>query len=129
MTMTMSRPAGNPTDEAMLQCIQNCEICHATCLQTVGHCLSRGGKHADPAHIRLLLDCAEICQTSANFMIRGSDLHRFTCGACAAVCERCAGDCERLAGEAGGEQGGDEQMRACANACRHCADSCRKMAA
>jgi len=23
----------------------------------------------------MLLDCAEICETSANFMIRGSELH------------------------------------------------------
>jgi len=121
MTMTMPRSAGVPIDEAMLQCIQNCQICHTTCLQTVPHCLGKGGAHADPNHIRLLLDCVEICQTSADFMIRGSDLHPHTCRACAIVCERCAEDCARL--------GDDDQMRACAEACRHCAESCRKMAA
>ena len=33
----------------------------------------------------VLLDCAEICQTSANFMLRGSPLHTNTCAACAIV--------------------------------------------
>lgn len=26
----------------------------------------------DPSHMRLMFDCAEICQTIANFMLRGS---------------------------------------------------------
>jgi hypothetical protein len=80
-----------------------------------------GGRHAESAHIRLMLDCAEICQTSANFMLRGSELHSRTCGVCAEVCERCARDCEQL--------GDDAHMRACAEACRRCADSCKHMAA
>jgi hypothetical protein len=68
-----------------------------------------------------LLDCAEICQTSANFMLRGSELHSRTCWACAEICERCARDCERLSDDA--------YMRACAEACRRCANSCKHMAA
>jgi hypothetical protein len=31
----------------------------------------------------LLLDCAEICQTAANFMLRNSELHSRTCAVCA----------------------------------------------
>jgi len=105
----------------MQQCIQNCQDCHDICLETVAYCLTKGGKHAEAAHIRLLLDCAEICQTSANFMVRGSSLHPQTCGVCAEVCERCAEDCERF--------GDDATMRECADMCRRCAESCRKMAA
>jgi hypothetical protein len=104
----------------MRQCIQECQSCHSVCLETVTHCLQKGGAHAEASHIRLLLACVEICQTSANFMLRGSELHTQTCGACAVVCERCAEDCERL--------GDDEMMRRCAEACRRCAESCRKMA-
>ena len=105
----------------MQQCIQECLSCHSTCLSTVPHCLEIGGEHAAAPHIGLLLDCAEICQTSANFMLRGSTLHARTCGVCAEVCDRCAQDCERM--------GVDAQMKACADACRRCADSCRRMAA
>lgn len=119
--MTMSHSAGHQHSPEMQQCIQNCEECHHICLETVTHCLQMGGKHAEAAHIRLLLDCAEICQTSANFMIRGSDLHALTCRVCAEVCERCAQDCEQM--------GDDAQMQACAEICRRCADTCRQMAA
>lgn len=104
---------------AMAECIDHCSRCHAICVETISHCLKQGGEHADPAHIRLLEDCAQICATSADFMLRGSDLHGSTCGVCAEVCLRCAESCERLAG--------DDMMRECAEQCRQCAESCRKM--
>lgn len=104
----------------MERCIQNCHDCHEVCLRTTRHCLEKGGRHAEPSHIRLLLDCAQICETSADFMLRGSELHRLTCGVCAEVCTRCAEDCERMAD--------DDTMRQCVEACRRCAQSCFEMA-
>ena len=80
-----------------------------------------GGQHVEATHIRTLLDCAEICQTSANFMLRGSDEHKRTCAACAAVCQRCAEECARVTD--------DPVMQDCAETCRRCADSCEAMAA
>jgi hypothetical protein len=79
------------------QCIQNCTECHSVCLETDTHYLALGGKQAAPGHIGLLLDCAEICLTSADFMLRASESHPETCRVCADVCERCADGCERLA--------------------------------
>lgn len=104
----------------MEQCIQNCLDCYRICLETISYCLEKGGKEAEPAHVRLLLDCVEICRTSAGFMIRRSDLHPETCAACAVVCEACAEACEAFRGDA--------QMTACAEVCRRCAESCRRMA-
>jgi hypothetical protein len=104
----------------MEDCIKNCSDCHDVCLGTVTHCLQKGGRHAEAQHIRLLMDCSQICHTSGDFMLRASDLHYLTCGVCAEVCERCAQDCESMADDA--------QMRACAEACRRCAESCRRMA-
>jgi hypothetical protein len=108
--------------EDMQRCIALCRECHDVCLRTVTHCLQKGGRHAEPSHIRLLLDCAQICDTSADFMIRGSDLHATTCGACAEVCDGCAEDCQRLANE-----DDDEMMRRCAKVCRNCAEMCHQM--
>lgn len=108
--------------DEMRRCIATCAECHQICTETAVHCLEMGGKHADPHHIHMLLDCAQICATSADFMLRGSELHPRTCGVCAEACERCADDCERMAGD-------DELMRRCAQTCRACADSCRAMAA
>jgi hypothetical protein len=107
---------------SMDECIRNCTECHTICVKTVTHCLGVGGKHADQAHIRMLLDCAQICATSADFMTRGSPLHRLTCGTCAEICQQCADDCERMAE-------GDQQMLQCVEMCRRCAASCRDMEA
>ena len=103
----------------MKQCIQNCLDCHSICLNTVTYCLQQGGMHSELPHIRLMLDCAEICQTSANFMLRGSEMHIRTCAICAEICAKCAEDCDRM--------GDDEQMKACAQMCRTCAENCRQM--
>lgn len=109
-------------NQEMENCIENCQNCHAVCLETISHCLEMGGEHASPEHIKLLQDCVQICQTSADFMIRGSNFHAGTCGVCADVCERCAEHCEQMAT-------GDmkDVMQRCADACRRCAESCREM--
>lgn len=117
MTKTTSH---GMTDAAMSACIEECQNCHTSCLSAVGHCLTLGGQHAEPSHIALLLDCSEICETSANFMIRGSSRHARICAACADVCRACEEDCRRF--------GDDDMMRQCADACRRCAESCETMA-
>ncbi|MGB3941246.1 MAG: four-helix bundle copper-binding protein [Candidatus Manganitrophaceae bacterium] len=112
--------ATHPMSKEMERCIQDCLACYQACLQAVTDCLQMGGKHAAAKHIRLLLDCAEICQTSASFMLRNSDLHGQVRAVCAEVCERSAENCEQF--------GEDSQMNACAEACRRCAASCNQMA-
>ena len=106
--------------EQMLVCIQNCQDCHRACLQTLHYCMNQGGRHATAEHLRLLMDCADICAVSAAFMLRASDLHGHTCAACAAVCRACAAECAAM--------GDDLRMAALADTCRHCAESCEAMA-
>ena len=119
--MTHHTMAGQPSgmSDDMQACITMCQECHATCLATLTHCLTMGGDHAAPDHIGLMLDCVDICRTSADFMLRHSARHALTCGVCAEVCDACAADCERF---------DDDFMRACAATCRRCAQSCRQMA-
>jgi hypothetical protein len=67
------------------------------------------------------MTCAEICQTSANFMLIGTRHHKHTCRECAEICQECARSCE---------QGGG--MDECVQACRRCAlskDGCLTSAA
>lgn len=118
----MAHQSTQAPSREMQQCIEECLRCHGVCLQTVSHCLELGDRHADPAHIGVLLDCAEICQTSANFMLRSSDRHQVICGVCAQICRACAEDCERMAGD-------DRILQQCAEACRRCQQSCERMAA
>lgn len=104
----------------MQECIEECMRCYSLCEQTAQHCLEMGGKHAEPKHIRTLRDCAEICRTSAGFMLRGSSFHTRTCAVCAEVCQACERECRRM--------GDDQLMQQCADACASCAESCRNMA-
>lgn len=101
----------------MKACVDQCLACYSTCLSTaMGHCLETGGEHTEPAHFRLMAACAEMCRTSAHFMLIGTGHHKHTCRECAEICEECADDCERIGG-----------MDACVEACRRCAESCRRM--
>ncbi len=100
------------------QCIDACQKCHDICLQTaLTHSLRAGGKHAAEEHLRLMINCSEICQTSANFMLSGSSLHGAVCAACAEICDACGKSCEQV---------GD--LDECLQACRQCAASCEDMA-
>jgi hypothetical protein len=103
----------------MRACIEACGSCHDVCIETLTHCLTMGGRHAEAGHIGTLLDCAQICETSADFMLRGSALHAEVCDACADVCDACAESCATLEGA---------EMKRCADECRRCAEQCRAMA-
>jgi hypothetical protein len=103
----------------MRVCIDRCQACQETCLETMNHCLTIDGRHAKVSH--MLAACAEICDTSARFMLLGSEHYVRTCEVCAEICEACATDCERV--------GDDQIMQRCAEACTRCAESCREMAA
>jgi hypothetical protein len=102
----------------MQACIDACNACSVTCLSmATGHCLEMGGEHAAPEHIRIMLDCAEICGVAVNFMARQSEHHPHICRECAEICRACAKSCAKLEG-----------MEECVEACRHSADECDRMA-
>ena len=106
------------THVTLAACIQACLDCYRHCQQTaLGVCLERGGRHAEPAHLRLMLDCAEVCRSAAALMLSESPFHADLCGLCAEVCEACAASCAHL-----------DDMQDCQHACEHCAETCRQMA-
>ena len=109
------------THDEMDACIEACLQCHVVCTMTAQYCLTQGGAHAEVSNVGLLLDCAEICQTSANFMMRGSPYHTLTCGVCAEICRECAAACRNFAD--------DENMAHCAEVCEECAAACEEMVA
>lgn len=117
-TATESRTRKVNTTE-MERCADLCTDCYKSCLKTITHCLEKGGEHAAPSHINLLTDCARICITSADFMIRGSENHADTCKACAEICRLCAEECKSM--------GGHKEMERCAEVCEKCANSCEQM--
>lgn len=101
------------------ECLKDCLDCYQTCTETTIRCLTMGGEHAELEHLNLLLDCAKICSTNADFMIRNSTYYPQTCGLAADICDECADTCDRFE---------DDFMKECASVCRRCAESCREMA-
>src|SRR3546814_11286458 len=74
------------TDPEMKQCMDACHECHVMCLtMAMTHCLEMGGKHTEPAHMKLMLDCAQICSVALEFMARDSDHHKHICRECAEI--------------------------------------------
>ena len=110
---------GDDLDE-MDACIEACLQCHVVCTMTAQYCLVRGGERSAVDLVGVLLDCAQICQTSADFQVRGSPFHTLTCSACAEICRACAEACGAVAG--------DEELAHCAEVCTTCAESCARMA-
>ncbi len=107
------------TSQQIKDCIEACGQCAKTCLETLPYCAMKGGKHAEPHHLGLLMDCANVCEISVKLMLNHSDYqHRF-CELCAEICTQCAEDC--------GQFTEDEMMKKCALTCRSCADACREM--
>ncbi|EQB04089.1 ferredoxin [Sphingobium baderi LL03] len=104
----------------MSDCVDQCITSHRMCLETATNLTKQGGALATAALIAMLTDCAEICQTTANSMLRQSSFHRILCRACAETCERCAQECLR--------HSEDQQMARCSATCKECAASCRMMA-
>jgi len=109
-----------PIPSEVQECISDCQECGSICQETINYCLQMGGKHVEANHLRLLIDCAEICQASQNSMLHRSQFEGAICGVCAQVCQHCAESCAEFTG--------DSQMQACAASCRRCAASCRRMA-
>ena len=92
--------------------------CVDACNRCLAYCLRQGGHHAEFEHIRSLMDCLEVCITTADLVGRGSPVAPALVQVCAEVAEDCAKSCD----EHGGGQ--DAEMERCAEACRDLAEWC-----
>jgi len=108
-----------PGTMSVQTCIESCWRTHVMCLETERYCLEKGGMHVMPAHLMLLADCAEMCEKTANSLLRRSSQHVVVCDVCAQLCDACAQECETMKD--------DERMLLCARTCRDCASHCREM--
>lgn len=99
---------------AIQECVTSCLSCYAACVSATKD--YRSDKEDDATLFSVLSDCALVCQTTANFLLRGSDAMGWMCAVNARICDRCARECGR------------QQLFECATACRECAALCHKLA-
>ncbi|HYX86324.1 MAG TPA: four-helix bundle copper-binding protein [Gaiellales bacterium] len=103
--------------ERFAAAIEAATDCHQACVEALSWGLQQRGEPAHLLHARLMLDCAQMCDTARDFMLRSSDFAHQAARLCADVCDRCAASCERMG----------EGMATCAEACRRCAAACRAL--
>ena len=98
------------TIAALQDCAQSCTAC-------ADACLAEPDVAALAACIRLNLDCADVCATTARVLLRSSAMAETLLDACAQIARACADECARHAGH-------HEHCRICERACRAADQAC-----
>lgn len=114
-----------PVNEALLRAAEACLDCDATCMACADACLAEPAVERLRHCIRLDLDCAEICRTTAVLALRrtASDaaLIRMALVLCADICRACGEECAHHADR-------HAHCRICSETCRACETACRAAA-
>jgi hypothetical protein len=124
-TADMFRTHPRSTDPALAGVIDQLLACAQACTSCADACLGEDHHLTELVRcIRLNLDCADVCDTTARVLTRQTEfepaLARSLLAACAEACATCAEECERHAAM------GMEHCRVCAEVCRRCEEQCRR---
>lgn len=110
--------------EVIRRCIAACLDCSATCTGCADACLSEQNIPHLVHCLRLDLDCADICGTTARVVGRLTKPNKATTAAilqaCIAACQACGEECTKHAQM-------HAHCRVCAEACRACAEACQAL--
>jgi hypothetical protein len=110
--------------EQLAQAVATLEQCATVCTSCADACLAEQHVHELISCIRLNLDCADICRTTAAVVVRLSqpdlDVLRSLIQACHTVCQRCGRECEQHADM-------HEHCRICADMCHACEQVCEEL--
>src|SRR6266487_5694265 len=77
-------------------CIDATSYCDTACTETLTYSLDSESDLFDQRHLRLLIDCCEVCQTTQNILLRASELSVMLSAVCAEACEKVAAHCRHL---------------------------------
>jgi hypothetical protein len=123
--MLRSRPAGDfPFSEDYAALLTLLERCATVCVTCADACL--GEKEIAPLRrcIRLDLDCANVCTTTARVLVRqreaSADLTHALLHTCSLACQLCADEC-------GSHAEMHEHCRICSESCRECQEHCNRL--
>jgi hypothetical protein len=116
----------NVDRDLLVQAIAAASNCAQACTQCADDCLSEQGKQEMLAKcIRLDLDCADICGTTARVLSRQTEydanITRAQLAACIAACKSCGDECEQHS------EHGMQHCKVCAEQCRRCEHACQQL--
>ena len=101
-------------------CLDACLESAAACNHCAASCTTEEEVSMMATCIRLDMECAAVCYTTAQLISLGSERAKDMCVICADLCNACSSECSKHE---------NDHCRGCAAACRSCADECMKMAA
>ena len=108
--------------QLLVRCIEACHVCTEACTQCADDCLSEQNVQELVKCIRLNLDCADVCATTARVVSRQTEydanVTRAVLQACITTCHSCGDECQHHA------ERGMEHCRICADECRRCEKAC-----
>lgn len=87
---TQSRSFTSERSERFQNAVELVNQCAGACNESFAGCLQAGGEHATADHLQYILDCAEACRLSAEFMQRHSPNYMDAVSLCASVARSCA---------------------------------------
>jgi hypothetical protein len=110
-------------NQAFITAIDAAYSCAQTCTSCADACLAEDMVAELRQCIRLNLDCADVCQTTATLANRRTGSNEEVIGklleACVTACRLCGDECARHGSM-------HEHCRICADACRSCAEACQR---
>ena len=121
MLDTHPSPAEALGTEALADVLHHLEECAQTCLLCADACLAEDMVADLRRCIRLNLDCADLCRTTAAVLGRQVSPDP---GVLRAVLEACRAACEACGDECGSHADMHEHCRVCAEACQRCEQAC-----
>jgi hypothetical protein len=104
---------------AYQKCIGACTRCAQACYECLEACLNEQDVQARTKCIKMLVECARICEMSVAGMSSNARFAKQHCALCATVCEACARECRMFK---------DRHCQECAAECDTCVKECRNMA-
>ena len=126
MLETHPAPAGTLPTDVLAEVLHHLEECAQTCSMCADACLAEDMVAELRRCIRLNLDCADLCRTTASVLGRQVEPDTATVRAlleaCRAACAACGNECRSHAEM-------HEHCRVCAEACRRCEAACRELIA
>ncbi|EPY2276410.1 four-helix bundle copper-binding protein [Clostridium sporogenes] len=108
----------NSTDKFQ-KCIDECNRCAQACYECFKACLDEPDVGARKNCIKILVECAQMCEMSSGIMSMNGQFAKEHCQLCATICDKCAQECEMFK---------DDHCQKCAQECHTCANECRNMA-
>lgn len=110
-------------NEYLSEVVESCLRCAAVCRICADACLSEDKVAPLVQCIKLNVECANVCQTTANLLVESGtvggqvELHQLQ--ACLNIVQACAEECARHAPM-------HEHCQVCEESCRKCIDACRQ---